>query len=356
MYLSSLIMKEQLPGMPQQQPHILFIQPSAAPFVTADLEALARQFKVTARLFHFKPFWRQAWDQIAQLMWLLRHLPSADALYIWFADYHSIIPTLIGRFTHKQVVVVLGGYDVARLPQLQYGAHLQPFRSFCSRITLRHASLLLPVSHATALELSAFAPHAPSRVVYNGVDTDFFASKPDSVRDIAVLTVCGARDIRAAAIKGIEVFLDVARLLPRSAFLVIGLQEQALDWVQSLSVPNNVVLQDRVGREDLAAVYARTSVYCQFSQHESFGMALAEAMSSGCLPVVTNTGALPEVTGDAGWIVAGNDAAELAAAVALALQAEPEKRLIPRKRVVECFSQEKRFAALAELIHELMNP
>ncbi len=215
---------------------------------------------------------------------------------------------------------------------------------------------LLPVSNATAGELAAFSPHAPYRVVYNGVETRLFAHDSAACRDIEVLTVCGARDVRSAAIKGIEVFLGVAVSMPEAGFRITGLEGAALEYVRSLGVPGNVLIEGRVDRAALAAIYARTSVYCQFSRHESFGMALAEAMASGAVPVVTATGALPEVVGEAGWVVAGHEVAALAAAVRMALQAGPEMRVRARQRIVALFSREKRSEALAALVNEIAEP
>jgi glycosyltransferase involved in cell wall biosynthesis len=334
------------------RPHLLFIQPSQASFVVADIAALSQRYCVNVRMFYFKPVWRQAWSQITLLFWLLRHLPAADGLYAWFADYHTVLPVLLGRLLGRPVYIVLGGYDVARLPGFGYGAHLHWFRSGCSRVSLRWATQLLPVSCATADELAALGRHAPARVIYNGVDTSFFRPVAGAERDIGVLTICGARDKRSAEIKGMEEYLQVARRQPAVGFWVVGLEEEALTWARSLRPAENVHLQPRVSRKELAALYARTRVYCQFSHHESFGMALAEAMACGCLPVVTNTGALPEVVGDAGWIIAGRDAAHLAAAVGTALQAEPGRRERARARIVECFAMEKRQAALAALFAE----
>ena len=342
--------------MSPQRPHLLFIQPSDAPFVLTDLDILTQKYRVRARHFHFKPIWRHVWNQIAQMVWLLRHLHQTDMVYAWFADFHTVLPVAVCRITHKPIVIVLGGYDVAQLPELRYGAHLGKFRSFCSRITLRYASLLLPVSQATAGELAAFAPHAMAVVVPNGVDTTTFDYDPNNERDIEVLTVCGARDIRSARIKGIDLFVDVARRLPEASFLVIGLEAEALAWVRSLDAPKNITLSGRVSREALARLYGRTRVYCQFSRHESFGMALAEAMASGCLPVVTTTGALPEVTGPSGWISADRDAAFLAAAVQEALHSGPKERHEARQRILNHFSIEKRREALTALLSGFFPP
>lgn len=311
---------------------------------------LARHFPVSARRFTAKTWWRHAWSQASQALWLLGRLPSADLVFAWFADWHVLVPVLLGRLAGKRVLVVVGGYDAARLPELGYGAHLSPLRSRCSRIVLRRASLLLPVSRATLAEMDARGPHAPARVVPNGVDASLFRPLPGTRRDIGLFTLCGASDRRAALVKGIDRFLAAARLLPGTPCLAAGLEGEATAWVRSLGVPSNVELRGRICREDLPGLYARSRVYAQFSRHESFGVALAEAMASGCLPVVTAVGGMPEVVGDEGWVVDGDDPGRLAAAVREALGAGDERRSGTRRRVVEHFSAARREATLVSLV------
>ena len=70
-----------------------------------------------------------------------------------------------------------------------------------------------------------------------------------------------------------------------------------------------------VEQQDLPALYSLAR--CKFfpSVYEEFGIPVCEAMACGCPPVVSKTGALPEVAGDAGLIVDPFNPAEMADAL-----------------------------------------
>ena len=87
---------------------------------------------------------------------------------------------------------------------------------------------------------------------------------------------------------------------PELRFALVGKWlDGAVDLLRQLG-GDNVEYTGQVSDEELAAWYARSSVYVQASRHEAFGMSLAEAMLGGCIPVVSQAGALPEVVGDVG--------------------------------------------------------
>jgi glycosyltransferase involved in cell wall biosynthesis len=92
------------------------------------------------------------------------------------------------------------------------------------------------------------------------------------------------------------------------------------------------------------------SVYVQLSYYESFCMALAEAMLAGCIPVVVNRGALPEVVGDTGFVVPYNDLQQAARAIENALSADVCARKRASQRIARYFSLEARANSLLEVL------
>jgi len=75
-----------------------------------------------------------------------------------------------------------------------------------------------------------------------------------------------------------------------------------------------------VSQADLPALYAGAALFAYPSFYEGFGLPVLEAMASGVPVVTSNVSSLPEVAGDAAWLVEPRDARALADALAHGLQ------------------------------------
>jgi glycosyltransferase involved in cell wall biosynthesis len=113
----------------------------------------------------------------------------------------------------------------------------------------------------------------------------------------------------------------------------------------------NVKFTGYLRHEVLLPHYQKAKVYCQLSTHESFGVALAEAMSCSCVPVVTRKYALPEVVGDTGFYVPYNHPKATPEAIRKAL--ESDKGMQARERVNRHFSLKTRERKLIREILDL---
>ena len=103
--------------------------------------------------------------------------------------------------------------------------------------------------------------------------------------------------------KGQLPFVEAARLVPDVRFTFAGKWlDESVEELRARA-GENVEFTGWLSDEDLHAAYRRAAVYVQASRHEGFGLAVAEAMLAGCVPVVMNVTAMPEVVGDAGVLI-----------------------------------------------------
>lgn len=114
----------------------------------------------------------------------------------------------------------------------------------------------------------------------------------------------------------IEVFKKITENFPDFKLILIGevflKKVENIDHpeLKSLKITNQKIkdfgLEDQVLRpgwisdEDLVGLYNLATLYIQPSLYEGFGFPILQAMACGCPVISSNSGALPEVVGDAG--------------------------------------------------------
>ncbi len=281
---------------------ILFIYTNYSTFVKTDFEILASEHEVTK--YQFKPvkgLAKTAWQMLRQLFFLLFNIWKFDAVFIWFADYHSFLPVLFSKLVGKKSFVVIGGYDVVKMPKLNYGVFISKFRGFCAIFSMKNSSLNLAVSKNVERKVRWIAPESNIKLVYNCVNISDEKEINPGKEDL-VLTVAFIDSERTFYLKGIDTFIEVAKLLPEIKFTIVGLDKNMTGQILK-NLPKNLELVEGVNHSELQNYYKKAKIYCQFSRSESFGVSVVEAMYFGCIPFVTNVGGMPELVEKNGRIV-----------------------------------------------------
>lgn len=316
---------------------VLYVVPRRNTFTDIDHEILAERFEL---LEYYQPKLRP------RVLEIIGKLRRSDVVFAWFASWHSFATLLLARLFRRPSVLVVGGFDTANVPDIGYGWQRGGIRQWVSRRTMRLATRLVTNSHSSLAEIETNVGLDPSRVtvVHHGL-ADRFRDAVGRERDRMALTVGVVRS-RNLLRKGLLPFVRAAAHMPDVEFIVAG--SWADDAAEQLraEASANVRLTGFLEDDDLDDLFRRAAVYVQASRHEGFGLALAEGMLAGCIPVVTNAGALPEVVGDVGVTIASPAPELIADGIGRALAMDRDEGARARARILREFPLRARAEAL----------
>jgi glycosyltransferase involved in cell wall biosynthesis len=185
------------------------------------------------------------------------------------------------------------------------------------------ADRVIAISEATRRALLARYPVAADRVVVvpNGVSAPFAARTRGSGdgRTEPFLLYVGGLDPSKNVPFLLDVLVEVRRQVPTMRLALAGETGPRRDAlrarIRSAGLERGVDLLGFVDDRRLATAYRDAAAFVFPSLYEGFGLPPLEAMAAGCPVVASPGGALPEVLGDAAWIVPLGNAAAWARAV-----------------------------------------
>jgi glycosyltransferase involved in cell wall biosynthesis len=324
---------------------LLYVHSRKASFVAIDREILAERYEVEDL---YQP------GRAPNLVAVVRGVFRADVVFGWFASWHTFFPITLAWLLRKPSVLIIGGFDTANMPDIGYGYQQGGVRRAASRWIMRRAGRLVTNSEysLTEIERNTPIPTARVRVIHHGVPDPFGEPPGEKARE--ALTV-GAINSTTLVRKGQIPFVEAAKRLPGVTFTFAG--KWLDDSVGGLRARagDNVHFTGWLSDEDLHAAYRRAAVYVQASRHEGFGLAVAEAMLAGCVPVVMNVTAMPEVVGDSGVLIESQDPDAVAEGVRRALELGPDAARRARERILTAFPMELRRDGILQVVQDALD-
>jgi glycosyltransferase involved in cell wall biosynthesis len=272
--------------------NILFLSVHFSSFVKKDYEILERVFNLEYIDWEKK--------EIPGILSLIEKIKRCDILFCWFASLSFFLPVIIARVLNKKVVIVAGGYDVAKVKEINYGSCNIFWKSIIVKMILRLSNKVISISKSNREELKHNCKMSDNRIelIYHGFEYHNEEIDLSQKKDIIITT--GYINNTSFMRKGIDRFFKLAEYLPDIEFHMTGQYDLPKNKYR---IPENVILDGFLDNDNLLSLMAKAKIYIQFSRHEGFGCSVSEAMQSGCIPVVSNSYSLPEVIGNNGLII-----------------------------------------------------
>jgi glycosyltransferase involved in cell wall biosynthesis len=193
-----------------------------------------------------------------------------------------------------------------------------------------------------------------SEVIYHGIDANIFKPKNKAQskrklgykeKDFVILSIGKLHPSKDP----LTLIKAISKAVEKNASLrliMIGdgeLYEEAKNEIRKRNLSNYTKLLNYVDSEKLHTWYAAADIFVLPSVGEAFGMTLLEAMASGVPVIASNSGACPEVIGNAGILFNQGNYTKLAEKILfLSHEKELSRKLREAglKRVREIFSWE----------------
>ncbi len=220
---------------------------------------------------------------------------------------HSSKAGILGRiaFPKRRTVYTVHGFDSIRLA----------FRKFLpiERVLQKQCSAIVGVSKYDESNLIAEGIKHNVSTVYNGI----FKPEPlncDPFEKYNVFKGTILSIARFSKQKNLDLFLEVARLLPQYAFIWIGNQD-----TPHFEFPKNVFFLGNIAGAGSYTAYA--DLFMLPSNYEGLPMVIIEALACGTPVVASNVGGITELLDGSNGFALENDAQIMANKIESILQA-----------------------------------
>ena len=269
--------------------------------------------------------------------------------------FSSNLAAVVARVSDTPLVVTNHGLYSQSAPKAVQNAFLRSV----GRFTFESADRVLTYSEPERSELRSLGVSAPISVVHNGVDCERFAPAAGEPGGSQVLFVGRLKETKGVH-RLVEAVAGLVGKVPDVSLKVVGegpQREELGDLVGRLGIEDRVTFTGRLPNDELAEVYAESTVFALPSTAEGFPRTVLEAMACGTPVVSSDLPQLEPVVGEVGATVPAEDAAALESALRAFLTDETRRSASARagrQLVYERYSWAETVAKTTRIYYELL--
>ncbi len=303
------------------------------------------------------------WDQV-----ILPRLAGEDQVEVFLSPY------IKGpKYIHCPMAITIHDLMFLAFPRYNTWRQQPKNKLFVqmARWIGNRADLILTDSDYSAKDINRFLgiEQTKIQVVPLGVDR-FYSPVVDAETLVAVGQRYGINKEYILYLGNFKPHKNVKTLLQAYAGLEEGLRQRyglvlggrPDDWIEELKVKAQILgIADQVffigsvASEDMPALYSGAKLFVFPSLYEGFGLPPLEAMACGTAVVVANRTSLPEVVGDAGILVEGEDSAAYRVAISAVLGNDNRRDDLVKRGIARAaeFKADKIYIRQLQLLEKL---
>ncbi len=297
---------------------LLYVRNINTSWTRRDAEILSKKFDltdlhITSKVNAFKA---------ANPFFIMKH----DTVFCWFGSLNFLPLLLVSKILRKNIYIIAGGFDVAKVNSINYGGFARSFWSRLSRkLIFKMADKVICVSKFNEKETITNAGVNPEKIttIYHGFDKVEGEVPSFTERKNQIISI-GAINPETMNRKGHKRFIELARLLPEYQFILGGkYAPECKDYIDGLGI-KNLKLTGFLSNSELKNLFCESKYYVQLSEHEAFGCSVVEAGLNGCNLIISDKAALPEVVGEFASVFTPEKTQEIADFIKINLEQAPK--------------------------------
>ena len=172
------------------------------------------------------------------------------------------------------------------------------YQKILSKKITKSAAFVCPVSRELMIAMQAFGLKGNYKPIGNVIDTETFSQNQEKESQFTIIHISSLNDAQ----KNISGMLNAAKKLENSignfTWKFIGGLSRDFDPLIGKLKFNKAVIQfiDHLPQKELSTHLQKAHICVSYSNYETFGITLAEAIASGTYVISTNTGILNELS------------------------------------------------------------
>jgi glycogen synthase len=293
----------------------------------------------------------------------LSSILKVDYVYCWW--WHtSILQIIVAKILKKKIICTgaihmfdySGGEDTFFKKTFLY-------RTLC-KISLYLADANLFITNDQKKQISSHIKVNNPQIAYSSLEKNHLENYSRIKKNKNYNNVINIASIMwltksSMARKGLFETLDALELLNDKNFIfyVIGKKDNGynnlITKIESLKIKNKIKVFTDLSTLDKNKILETVDLYVQPSHYEGLGNAVIEAMSNGCVPIVSRFASQPEVISNFGYIVNEICKKEISKKIEIYLNLSVEEKNILKNNILDYAHEKFSYASHLKKIKEI---